>query len=100
MPLPWTSDLVAFVELRGRLRSTTVGEFASGAQERDEALAATERDYVALVSVGAKAARLQQELEAADRQATSHELDSAALVVRQMLELVERVAARVPPAER
>lgn len=66
MPLPWSSHLAgelqrdrrellaAFVELRGRLRDAPAGKFAGGEQARDEALAATEHDYVALVSAGAE----------------------------------------------
>jgi hypothetical protein len=62
--LPWSSAvaaslqrdrqqfLVAFVELRARLRGTVPSDFAGGDGERDEALEQTERDYVALVETG------------------------------------------------
>lgn len=53
-------------------------------------------DYVALVEVGAEAAQLQAELEAADREATSREVDTAALLLTQMNELAEAVKARIP----
>lgn len=90
--------LVAFVELRARLRETPAAGFAGGEEEREQALEQTEHDYVALIEAGAEAARLQAELEAADRQTTEREVDAAALVIRQMLELVQAVAARLPRA--
>lgn len=89
--------LVAFVELRARLRETTAAEFAGAEDERGRALERTEHDYVALVVVGAEAARLEAELETADRQATEREADTAALVIRQMRELVDAVGSRLPP---
>ena len=64
--------------------------------EREEALSATEHDYTSIVAAGAEAARLQADLEAADRQATDREADAAAVVVDQMLELVRAVAWRLP----
>jgi len=55
--------LVAFIEYRSVFRQTPTAEFGSGEAERTETLAQTEHDYVALVEVGAEAARLQTELE-------------------------------------
>src|SRR5919201_6741677 len=104
MAPPWSSELaeslrrdrerllVAFVEARARLRDTAPDDFPGGEVERGEALSATEHDYTAIVAAGAEAARLQAELEAADRQATDREADAAALVVAQMLELLQAVA--------
>jgi hypothetical protein len=106
---PWSSELagalerdrqrllVAFVELHGRLRETAATAFAGGEDERGRALEQTEHDYVALVAAGAEAARLGAKLETADRQATEREVDTSALVIRQMRELVEAVASRIPP---
>ena len=62
--------------------------FAGGEDERSRLLSETERDYVALVSAGAEAARLESTLERADREVTEREADSAALVVSAMRELV------------
>jgi hypothetical protein len=84
------------VELRARLRETPAAEFAGGEDEHEHALEQTEHDYVFLIAAGAEAARLQGELEAADRQTTEREADAAALVIRQMRELVRAVAARLP----
>jgi hypothetical protein len=56
----------------------------------------TEHDSVALASAGAEAVRLEMLLERADRQVTSREADSAALVVAQMRELVAAVNSRLP----
>ena len=89
---------MAFVELRGRLREIPAAGFSGGEDEREQALEETERDYVALIEAGAEAAPFQAELKAADRQTTEREIDAAALVIRQMLELVQAVAARVPRA--
>ena len=88
--------LVAFVELRARLRQTAPADFADGDRERDEALEQTDRDYVALVEAGAEAARLETSLASADREATAREVDTAAIVVRQMQELVGALADRLP----
>jgi hypothetical protein len=108
---PWSSELagalqrdqqrllVAFVELRARLRESASANFAGGEAERSRALEQTEHDYVALVAAGAEAARLVAELESADRQATVREADTAALVIRQMRELVDAVASRPPPGD-
>lgn len=109
MPPPWSSELagalrrdrqrllVAFVELRARLRETPAAEFAGG--QHEQALEQTEHDYASLIAAGAEAVRLQAELEAADRQTTQREVDTAALVIRQMRELVRAVAARLPPGD-
>ena len=90
--------LVAFIELRSRLLQTTGDDFSGGEGERADALAQTEHDYVALVEVGAEAARLQAELEAADREATPHEVDTAVLLLTQMNELADAVRERIPRA--
>jgi len=90
--------LVAFIELRGWLLQTTGDDFAGGEAERAEALARTEHDYLALVEVGAEAARLQAELKASDREATVREFDTAALLLTQMNELADAVRGRVPEA--
>lgn len=50
-----------------------------------------------LVEAGAEAARLQTDLEAADREATTREVDSAALLLTQMSELTDAVRERIPP---
>ena len=55
-------------------------------------------DYVALVSAGAEAARLETMLERADREATEREVDLEAILVSQLRELVAAVAARLPAA--
>ncbi len=101
---PWSSQLaanlrrdrvrslVAFVELR----QTTDPDFERGAVERSQALDETEHDYVALVAAGAEAARLEAQLDAADRETSDREVDLAALVVAQMQELVNAVAGRLP----
>jgi hypothetical protein len=91
--------LVAFVELRARLRTTTVTDFAGGEQQREQALEQTEHDYVALIGAGAEAARLEAQLARADRQATEFEADTAALVIQQMGELVRAVASRLPSGD-
>jgi len=88
--------LVAFVELRARLRETTSANFAGGEAERDAATEQTERDYIALVEAGAAAARLEASLASADREATTREADGAAIIVRQMQELVAVLADRLP----
>lgn len=85
------------MELRARLRETPATDFSSGERERSEALALTEDDYVALVAAGAEAGRLEAELGAADHQVTQREVDTAALLIRQMRELVRAVASRLPP---
>jgi hypothetical protein len=91
--------LVVFVELRARLREMAATDFAGGKHGRGQALEQTERDYVALIAAGAEAARLEAELATADRQATMREADTAALVIRQMRELVDAVASRLPPGD-
>lgn len=88
--------LVAFVELRSRLLRTTGDDFAGGEAERADVLAQTEQDYVALVEVGAEAVRLQAELEAADREATAREVDTAVLLLSQMNELADAARKRLP----
>lgn len=107
MLAPWSSELaaalrrdreellVAFVILPAQLRGTDPEEFG-GAQQRLRLLQETEHDYAALVAAGAEATRLETSLECADRQATEREADSAALLIRQMRELVAAVAARLP----
>jgi hypothetical protein len=45
---------------------------------------------------GAEAARLEQQLEAADRRASDREVDMAPLVIAQMQELVDALARRLP----
>ncbi|HTP20680.1 MAG TPA: hypothetical protein VMJ65_13805 [Solirubrobacteraceae bacterium] len=109
MALPWSSALaaalerdrqrllVAFVELRAALHQTASSDFVGGEPERAAAFAETEHDYVALVEVGAEAARLQTALEGADREATTREIDTAELLVAQMDELAEAVRTRLPP---
>jgi hypothetical protein len=105
---PWSSELagtlrrdrqrllVAFVELRAQLRNTDATEFDGGEDERSRLLGETEHDYVALVAAGGEAAALEATLARADRQTTQRESDSAALVIRQMLELVSAIASRLP----
>jgi hypothetical protein len=88
--------LVAFVELRARLRETDPSDFAGGDEERGRCVGQTERDYVARVEAGAEAARLELSLAAADREATAREVDTAGIVVRQMRELVGALADRLP----
>ena len=88
--------LVAFIEWRAALLKTTSDKFPGGETERAEALAETEHDYIALVEVGAEATRLQADLERADREATSRELDTAELLLTQMSELADAVRERIP----
>jgi hypothetical protein len=108
VPKPWSSELaaalrrdrqelqVAFVALRAQLREVDAEEFDGGEDERFRLLQETEHDYAALVSAGAEAARLESTLERADREATEHEVDLEAILVRQLRELVAAVAARLP----
>jgi hypothetical protein len=88
--------LVAFVVLRAQLRDADPSEFDGGEDERSRLLEETEHDYAALVSAGAEAARLETTLESADRQATDGEFDLAAVLITQLRELVDAVAARLP----
>lgn len=83
--------------MRAALHQTTSSDFAGGAAERADAVTQTENDYIALVEVGAEAARLQTALEVADREATMREVDTAKLLVAQMDELAEAVRKRLPP---
>jgi len=78
------------------LREADPEEFDGGEDERHRLLQETERDYAALVSAGAEAARLESILERADREATDREVDLEAILVRQLRELVAAVAARLP----
>ncbi|MDQ3935908.1 MAG: hypothetical protein M3340_14905 [Actinomycetota bacterium] len=87
---------MAFVELRARLRATDAADFPNGEHQRRDALSATEHDYTAIVSAGAEAARLQAELEVADRETTQDESDAATLVIGRMVELVRAAAERLP----
>lgn len=108
MSPPWSSELAAglrrdreelitaFLILRGRLRDTRAEEFVGGEVERSRLVRETERDAVAVAEAGAETVRLERMLERADREATDREADAAALVVAQMRELVETVAARLP----
>ncbi|MBV8988715.1 MAG: hypothetical protein JOY58_18245 [Solirubrobacterales bacterium] len=108
MPGPWSSELAAalrrdreellvvFVAYRSQLRNTAPNEFPGGEDERLRLLQETEHDYVALVSAGAQAARLEAMLERADREATEREVDLEAILVRQLRELVAAVVARLP----
>jgi hypothetical protein len=108
VPRPWSSELaaalrrdreellVAFVAYRARLRNAEPNEFAGGEDEHLRLLHETEHDYVALVSAGAEAARLETTLERADREATEREVDLEAILVRQLRELVAAVVARLP----
>ncbi len=108
MPGPWSSELaaaprrdreellVAFVVLRAQLRDADPEEFDGGEAERLRLLQETEHDYAALVSAGAEAARLETTLERADREATEREADLAAVLIRQLRELVAAVADRRP----
>ncbi len=105
---PWSSQLaadlraertrllVAFVELRALLRQADESRFAEGYVERACLLDETETAYVALVSAGAEAARLEAVLDAADRESTQREVDSAALILRQLRELVQELNRRLP----
>lgn len=79
------------------VQRTRQHSFTGGEAERANALAQTEHDYNALVEAGAEAARLQTDLEAADREATTREVDSAALLLTQMSELTDAVRERIPP---
>jgi hypothetical protein len=88
--------LVAFIELRVRLRETAASAFPGGEDERAIALEETEHDYVALVAAGAEAARIEAELAVADREATQREVDAATLVIAQMHELADAVEQRLP----
>jgi hypothetical protein len=87
--------LVAFIEWRARLLHTTSDQFAGDESVRAEALAQTEHDYIALVEVGAEAARLQTKLAEADRRATAREVDTAQILLTQMSELTDAVRARI-----
>jgi hypothetical protein len=88
--------LVLFVVYRTQLRDTKPSAFEGGDDERSRALQETEHDYVALVSAGAEAARLEKLLERADPEATEREVDLEAILVGQLRELVAAVAARLP----
>jgi hypothetical protein len=61
-----------------QLRRTVADEFEGGEAERSRVLEEAERDYIALVSAGAEAARLEAALALADRRATDRESDLAA----------------------
>jgi hypothetical protein len=50
------------------MRETAPSDFAGGEAERDKAVGQTEHDYMALVEVGAEAARLEGKLELAERE--------------------------------
>jgi hypothetical protein len=105
---PWSSQLAAdlrdehvqllfaFLELRARLRKIDESAFAGGAAERARLLDETETDYVALASAGAAAARLEAVLDAADREATQREVDSGAVILEQLRELVGALSRRLP----
>ena len=108
MSRPWSSELAAalrrdreellvlFVAYRSRLRDAAPTEFAGGEDDQARLLQETEHDYVALVSAGAEALRLEATLERADREATEREVDLEAILVRQLRELVAAVASRLP----
>jgi hypothetical protein len=105
---PWSSELAAalrrdreellvlFVAYRTQLRRADPKEFEGGEGEKSRLLRETEHDYVAPVSAGAEAARLEKALESADREATEREVDLEAILVSQSRELVAAVAARLP----
>jgi molybdopterin-guanine dinucleotide biosynthesis protein A len=107
VPRPWSSELAAalrrdreellvlFVAYRSQLRNAAPNRFEGGDDEKSRLLQETEHDYVALVSVGAEAARLETVLERADREATESEVDLEAILVRQLHELVAAVVARL-----
>jgi hypothetical protein len=86
--------LVAFVDLRSRLRDAAYSAFVGGKAERDEAVEQTERDYIALVEAGAEAARLEASLASADREATARELDTAAIIITPGVSRLESRSAR------
>jgi hypothetical protein len=88
--------LVLFAVYRAQLRNAQASQFEGGEDEHSRLVRETERDYVALASAGAEAARLETTLERADREATEREVDLEAILVRQLGELVAAVAARLP----
>jgi hypothetical protein len=108
MPRPWSSQLAgdlrrererlsfAFVELRAILRRTEASAFADGPAERARRLDETETDYVSLVAAAAEALQLETVLEAADREATDREVDSASVALEQLRELVVALWDRLP----
>jgi hypothetical protein len=108
MPRPWSSQLAgdlrrererlsfAFVELRATLRRTEPSAFADGATEHARLLAETETDYLSLVTAAAEALQLETVLEAADREATEREVDSATLVLEQLRDLAVALWHRLP----
>lgn len=108
MPRPWSSQLAgdlrrererllfAFVELRAALRQTDESAFAQGVAERSRLLEETETDYLSLVAAGAEAVALEVLLEAADREVTQREVDSARLILEQLRELVVALLDRLP----
>ncbi len=108
MPGPWSSQLAgdlrrererllfAFVELRAALRNTEDSVFPGGAAERARLLEETETDYMSLVTAGAEAAHLEKLLEAADREASNRELNTADVLLAQLSELVLALFKRMP----
>jgi hypothetical protein len=108
MPRPWSSQLagdlrrererlsLAFVELRAMLRRSEPSAFADGATEHARLLDETENDYVSLVAAAAEALQLETVLEAADREATQREYDSASVLLEQLRELVVALWHRLP----
>lgn len=67
-----------------------------GQDERADALAQAEHDYLAIVAAGAEAAPLVAQLASADREATDREVGLARVVLEQMGELAEAVEGRLP----
>lgn len=108
MSPPWSSELaaslrrdreqvlIAFLTVRARMRATHADDFEGGEDERSRLLHETEHDTVALAAAGAEAVRLEMTLERADREVTEREVDSAAILIAQMRELVAAVAGRLP----
>jgi len=88
--------VVAFVELRATLRRTEPSAFADGATEHARLLAETETDYLSLVTAAAEALQRETVLEAADREATEREVDSATLVLEQLRDLAIALWHRLP----
>jgi hypothetical protein len=92
VPRPWSSELAAalrrdreellvlFVVYRTQLRNTQPTAFEGGEDEKARVLQETEHDYVALVSAGGEAARLETLLECADREAAEREVDLEAIL--------------------
>jgi hypothetical protein len=77
--------LYAFLELRAILRDAAGSTFPGQAAEHARLLKETEADYVSLVAASEGAMQLETLLESADREATERELDTASLLLEELL---------------